>query len=97
MLPPPAPQTRVLLAQLLILLDHRVAATAFRPPRFGQRFQRICAPGPSPFRQVRGIQTLAPSSETLPSPVLWANSDRFTAPQVDEDIEVGIHASEAST
>ena len=34
---------------------------------------------------------------TLPSPVLRANSDRFTAPQVDEDVEVGIHASEAST
>ena len=77
--------------------NQSVAATAFRPPRFGQRLQRTCVPGPSPLRQVRGIQTLARPHRTLPSPVLRANHDCFTAPQVDEDIEVGIHASEAST
>ena len=34
---------------------------------------------------------------TLPSPVLWANSDRFTAPHDDDEVEVGIRASSYST
>ena len=45
----------------------------------------IPAPGPAGLKE--SPRPLI--GTTLPSPILWANSDRFTAPHDDDEVEVG--------
>ena len=58
---------------------------------------RPCASRPHSTRANRIKRNVRALIGPSPPPVLWANSDRFTAPQVDDDVEVGIKASSYST